>query len=267
MNLDVVVDNLKCVVCGDCVNTCVNGRISIVDGHIQILDSVCILCGHCQAVCRENAITVNSDCFLDKDYVFSLDISSEDMSNYMRSRRSIRKYKENEIPDNLLEEIMDTIRFAPSAINMQDTKWSLINSKEKSDKLEQLMIDYLKENLENQTPLTKTINIERIIKSYQNGKNPLLRGAPTIIVAKTQNNLSSDTNAIIALTYLELLVPSYKLGSCWAGFLKICSEYPPIREYLKINETEHMAGSLMLGYPNEEYYNIPRRNKINIDKI
>ena len=267
MKIDVVVDENKCIVCGDCISKCTNYRISIVDGQIHISDDNCNLCGHCQAVCKQKAIKVYSDSLSDEDYNFSLKISSEDMSNYMRSRRSIRMYKENEIPINILEEIMDTVRFAPSAINIQDTKWTIINGKEKCDKLESLMIDYLKENLKNQTPLSQTINIEGIIQSYQDGKNPLLRGAPTIIVAKTTEGPYTNTNATIATTYLELLLPSYNLGSCWAGFLKMCSEYPPIKEYLKINNNEHMAEGLMVGYPNEEYCNIPKRNKINVDYI
>lgn len=267
MNFDIVVDNEKCIVCGDCVSICNNHHIFIVNGQIGISGDRCILCGHCEAVCKQNAITVDSNCLVDEDYVFSLNISSEDMSNYMRSRRSIRQYKENEIPTNILEDIMDTVRFAPSAINLQDTKWTIINSKEKSDALEQLMIDFLKENLKNQTPLSQELPLEPIIQTYENGQHPLLRGAPTIIIAKTQDGPYTDTNATIALSYLELLLPSYKLGSCWAGFLKMCSEYPPIKKYLKIENDEHMAGALMVGYPNEEYCNVPKRNQINIDYI
>lgn len=267
MNFEIIVDKDKCIVCGDCVSRCNNNYISIIDGQIDVLGDRCILCGHCEASCKQNAITINSISFSDKEYKFSLEISSEDMSNYMRSRRSIRKYKENEIPMDILEDIMDTVRFAPSAINIQDTKWTIINGKEKCDKLESLMIDYLKENLKNQTPLAQTLDIKGIIKSYEDGKNPLLRGAPTVIVAKTENGPYTDTNATIATTYLELLLPSHKLGSCWAGFLKMCSEYPPIKEYLKIDDDEHMAEGLMVGYPNEEYCNIPKRNKINIDYV
>ena len=40
-----------------------------------------------------------------------------------------------------------------------------------------------------------------------------------------------------------------------------------IKSDLKIENDEHMAGALMVGYPNEEYCNVPKRNQINIDYI
>ena len=42
MNGDIVVDNKKCIVCGDCVSTCNNHHISIVNGQIGVSGDICI---------------------------------------------------------------------------------------------------------------------------------------------------------------------------------------------------------------------------------
>jgi nitroreductase len=47
-----------------------------------------------------------------------------DVTTAIRTRRSIRKYKRKEIPDNTLKEILEAARLAPSAANRQ--AWELI---------------------------------------------------------------------------------------------------------------------------------------------
>ena len=47
-----------------------------------------------------------------------------DVTTAIRTRRSVRRYKKKDIPDNVLREILEAARLAPSAANRQ--AWELI---------------------------------------------------------------------------------------------------------------------------------------------
>ena len=50
--------NFRCVGCGNCLDTCGQGALSIVDGRAQVDRQLCIICGYCAAKCPEFAIRV-----------------------------------------------------------------------------------------------------------------------------------------------------------------------------------------------------------------
>ena len=54
----------------------------------------------------------------------------------------------------------------------------------------------------------------------------------------------------LALTYLELAAHSVGAGVCWGGFVTTAARnYAKLRDFLGINENEHICGAQMLGYP------------------
>ena len=53
----------------------------------------------------------------------------------IKNRRSIRKYKEDSIPHELIEEIVDTARFAPSWKNTQIARYILVEDAQKREKI------------------------------------------------------------------------------------------------------------------------------------
>jgi len=48
----------------------------------------------------------------------------------IKGRRSIRKYKDKKVDRELMEEIIDVVRFAPSWTNSQTPRWTLVEDKE-----------------------------------------------------------------------------------------------------------------------------------------
>ena len=46
-------------------------------------------------------------------------------------RRSIRKYKSEDVPNNIIEDLIDLARFAPSAKNRQPWKFMIVRNKVK----------------------------------------------------------------------------------------------------------------------------------------
>lgn len=261
-------DQNSCTSCGSCVSNCPMSHIQMNNYPETIPETMCSTCGHCEASCPEGAINISSPDNEAPLVDISSQISSEDMGNYMRNRRSIRNYKKRTIPRQTISEIMDVVRFAPSGVNQQPVEWILIENPDKVKELAGLCIKWMENLIEENSPLAQTLPLESLISVWNTGSDPILRGAPHIFIATTQDDLGSAfTDGVIALSYLELLLPSFGLGSCWAGFLKMASEFEPIKEFLRLKENETFIGALMVGYPDCKFYRVPKRKKVSLRYI
>ncbi|MGB9936152.1 MAG: nitroreductase family protein [Methanobacterium sp.] len=258
----------SCRSCGTCVSSCPLGHLEMDTNPEVIEDTMCTTCGHCEASCPEGAIEV-SDPELEPPMVdITSKISSEDLGNYMRNRRSIRNYQKRTIPRETIEEIMDIVRFAPSGVNQQPIEWIIIEEPSKVKELAGLVIDWMKKLVEDNSPLAQALPIESLIKVWKIGMDPILRGAPYVFIATAKaDNPGAQIDGTIALSHLDLVLPSFGLGSCWAGFLKMASDYEPIRTFLELKEDYTFIGALMVGYPECKFYRIPKRKKLALKYI
>ncbi|HEX3012647.1 MAG TPA: nitroreductase family protein, partial [Methanobacterium sp.] len=58
-----------------------------------------------------------------------------DVFEAVSKRRSIRKYKDTEVEDEKLQNILEVARIAPSAANRQEWKFIVVKDKETREKL------------------------------------------------------------------------------------------------------------------------------------
>lgn len=257
------VDRNKCKRDGICIAECPFALIAESDdGGFPVARKaaprICINCGHCLAVCPHGALSFKgkgAESCLPVDH--KLQPTPQAAAQFLRNRRSIRTYKEKSVPREVLEEIIDISRWAPSAKNVQPVKWLVIESAAEMKKLIDLTIDCL-----------------RLHKAYpgvvsaweQEGRDLVLRDAPHLIIAYASNKaLKAEVDCTISLTYLDLAAHAMGLGTCWAGiFLGAALIHPPIVEALELPEGHNIQGALMLGYPKYRYPRIPQRNPAKI---
>ena len=164
----------KCVHDGICVHVCPMGVIAqegqesakLVDGG----EKRCFQCGQCIAVCPKQAIkfTVDQEALtlIDKDKAVDIEAAEQ----LMRSRRSIRNYKEKSVPRELYSRMIDTTRWAPTAMNSQNVHWTVIDSKEEVNRIITLTAEGMIQN---------NIMVQ-MAEAWDNGKGKdlILRGAP-----------------------------------------------------------------------------------------
>ena len=58
-----------------------------------------------------------------------------DVKEAIKKGRSIRAYKDKPVPDDLINELIDAARLAPSGNNAQPWMFKIIKSKQEKDKL------------------------------------------------------------------------------------------------------------------------------------
>ena len=257
----ITIDREKCQRDGLCVRECpFNLIIQNEDGYPEVRTAaarMCIHCGHCVAVCPHGALSLQNmspnDCIpVHKE----LNSTLESTEQFLKSRRSIRSYKDKVVPRETLTRLLDTTRWAPSAKNEQPVHWLMIEKPEKVRKLAGLVVDWLRE----------TNNYPGIVSSWEGGQDMVLRGAPHLAIAHADvESLKPDVDCIIALTYLEVAAHAIGLGTCWAGILMgAANTHQPLIEALKLPDNHKAYGAMMLGYPKYRYFRIPTRQAVKV---
>jgi len=269
------VDKENCVKCGTCSEVCIASIIELGDLPSVSRENalVCMRCGQCEAVCPQGALEL-VDPNLQGTIPNKIDFkgSPEQIGNYIRSRRSVRHYENKMVDREVLEEVMDMVRYAPSAGNGQPVKWMIVHDPAKVKKLAGLTIDWIK-NLIDEAPSDQNFTgFNLFVDAWDNGDDLVLRGAPHVVIAYAQQDEDNpmaqfvSVDGTIALTHLDLALPSFGLGSCWAGGLTMAlNGWPPLAKELELPEGHTFIGAMMVGYPKYQYHNIPKRNKAVID--
>ncbi|MBI4763167.1 MAG: nitroreductase family protein [Deltaproteobacteria bacterium] len=263
------VDTKKCRRDGLCVAECPGLLIELIGEEgfptpIPEAETLCINCGHCVAVCPQGAISLKTmapkDCLpLRKE----LNLSPEQAEQFLRSRRSIRCYKEKPVPRDLLNRVIETAGYGPTGGNLQPVRWLVIEETKEVRRLTGLVADWQRSQIQEETDSITKARMERIVKAWDQGIDRICRNAPHLIIAHGLSALpASQSSCAIALTYLELAALSLGLGTCWAGYFNTAANsYPPLLKALALPRGHLPYGAMMIGYPKYSYRRIPLRNK------
>jgi len=74
--------------------------------------------------------------------------STNNLHNFLRTRRSIRRFKPDPIPDSVIEDILHTATFAPSAHNRQPWRFCVVTDSSVKQKLADAMAIEFERDLE-----------------------------------------------------------------------------------------------------------------------
>lgn len=267
-----LVDDVKCNRCEICVLECPARIIEKADqdalpSWVNRGAELCINCGHCVAVCPREAVGLETmkpeDCAPVKKDLLP---SPEQAKLFLRSRRSIRVYKETPVPRDVLAGLIDTARYAPSGHNSQPVHWLVIESRKESQRLAALVIDWMRATLKQSPQAGELWHFDLIVDRWEKGEDPILRGAPHVAVAHAPKDLPiAGQNCSIALAQLELAAYSQGLGTCWAGWFQAAATFfPPMNDALQLPEGHQSFGAMMIGYPKYRFARIPLRNEPSI---
>ena len=263
-----IVDESKCKNDGICAAECPTAIINLKIGEsfpalVAGGEQSCLLCGHCVAVCPHGALSHDKvpieDCVpIEKEQV----INEKQAAQFLRSRRSIRFFKDQPVENDIIQRLIDIARYAPTASNAQVLEWQVFTGQDKIKEFSEMTIDWLRAALEKDPDNPRAAYLPKIIAAWDFGYDAVLRGAPALIVASAPKEAGSGmVDLTLALSYLELFATTVNLGTCWAGVLQgAILGNSELKKALGVPPDHPHHYPMMLGYPNAKYFRLPERN-------
>lgn len=260
------IDNEKCDRDGICAIECPAHIIEMTkEGPVPIVGAqeFCIKCGHCVAVCPKAAFSLE---FLSPDQCMPIEkdlaLNANQVEHFLRSRRAIRRYKNKSVPKDVFEKALAIACCAPTGSNRQSVRWLAVHKRTDIRKIGAHVIDWMRYVLKTSPQIAQMFNMETLIAEWDKGTDRICRDAPLLVFAYASDEFgSAAADCHTALAYLELALPGFGLGSCWAGYVNYAvSQWPNLAGELKLPEKHTCHGALMVGFPKLKYYRAPKRN-------
>ena len=186
--------------------------------------------------------------------------TKEDLHHFLRTRRSIRRFKSDPIPDSIIEDILTTATFAPSAHNRQPWRFSVVTDAAQpiKEKLADEMIKKFQQELENDA-----LPPEEISKRVERSKDRILSAPVVIVLSVDMSDMDTYPDKhrrkaeyvmatqSVANAGMQLLLASHAegLGSVW-----VCSPLfaqKTVQDVLNLPKTWEPQAMYFLGYPIE----------------
>lgn len=263
------VDEETCIKCGICSKVCTIGIINQSrEGYplpVPDADALCNRCGACVAACPVGSIDITNLPLIDSPLVNpKLKISLQQCSQLIKSRRSIRVYKNKQVPHGLISQLIEVARYAPTGGNTQNVKWLIVDEKDKMQRLRKIGADFVLEAVKNIPAYAP--RLDSFKKRREAGFDIFMHGAPAILCTYSDQNMPiTSIDSIIALAYFDLAAHSAGLGCCWLGFfMAAVNNSPEMKDILSMPKERQITGSMIFGYPAYNYPRIPVRNQADI---
>jgi nitroreductase len=165
------------------------------------------------------------------------------------TRRSIRTYKEEQIADSELEEILEAAKYAPSGSNSQTWNFTVVQNKEKLTYLNTLVREAFKKMIVDEATYRSKVKGK---KAAESDNYNFYYHAPTLIIVSNDREYSNAmADSSVAIQNILLAAHSLHMGSCWINQLTWFDEDPAIREVLTtfgIPQNYKVCGAAALGY-------------------
>ncbi len=197
-----------------------------------------------------------------------------DVSEAIKKRRSIRKFKPDPIPEEKIRLLLESARLAPSGTNTQPWRFIVIKDNDTKKKLQKAA--------HNQRHINRAPVIivccadlkafkefpERVDELIESGALPertrevfipyLKKGMDT--VTKDALMIAAAANVAIAVEHIVLQAVEIGLGTCWVRWY----EDDKVKEILDIPDHIEVMALLPVGIPDEDPAPRPR---LNLDEI
>lgn len=276
-----VIEN-KCIGCERCVAVCPSFVLEMAEEKAKLLRGEwCIGCGHCAAVCPSEAILWEGMVFEKHPQRGERPaVTPGALDLLIRERRSIRRYTADPIPKEVLEQILDAGRYAPTGTNSQNVHYVVLRAPDQINELRERTIrfyekifsrvgnplgrfflslmagkktvEYLQESLPKMTVAREAMN---------RGQDRLFYHAPVVVLTHAESwDSSSSFNCSVALYNCSLKAHTLGLGCCFNGFLvNAVNHAPNIKTWLGIPRGHRCYSAMGVGYPNIKYPNLVQR--------
>ena len=248
----ITIDKEKCIRCGLCISDCLSSCIEFDEDNFPKMtaEERCISCQHCLAICPTGALSFN-----EKHPENSQAVDYNNILGLIKSRRSVRQYKDEEISEETFGKLKEMLPFIPTGCNSHSLHFSIVEKKSAMDTIRNRVNELLIKTMSYKALAPIVNKFSKYKDAFINGEDVIFRGAPHMVVVSSPVTAPCATvDPIIALSYFELYAQHLGLGTCWCGFAQVCLKiFPEICEMLEIPSGYKPVYVMLLGIPAVKY--------------
>jgi nitroreductase len=167
-----------------------------------------------------------------------------DLMDAIQTRRSIRKYKDEPVPKETINQLLTTATLAPSASNSQPWAFVVVQDtqllKNYSDRAKALLLQSMDDKPDTQGYKALLANPDF---------NIFHNAGTLIIIYASFNSPFTAGDCCLAAQNLMLAAYAQGLGTCWIGFSRLLLDNADFKQELGIPLTYKAVAPIIIGYP------------------
>ena len=266
------IDTERCIQCGECVEDCPAGVISMEEYPVLTNEAGCYRCQHCLTICPTAAVSI-----LGLDAADSIPLTDKlpdplGIEVLIKGRRSVRRYQDKNLPPELIDELLNIACYAPTGINVEDVLFTVVKERQVMNVLRDEVLGQLTQ-LKDAGTLPPSLVGQYLgfaVKSWRDERKDIIfRGAPHLLVTSAPKDSPcpiQDTH--IALTTFQLMAHARGVGTLWDGmFMMALALCPSLGARIGIPE-DHLVGfAMVFGAPAVEYHRTVQRGPATVNVV
>ncbi len=276
-----IINQPKCQLCKVCETVCFQNAINIDTFQIN---KNCIECYHCVAVCPTGCIQYTED--HEPDLMPESKVDPRELRLLFVNRRSHRIYDEKHISDDTIKNILEVMRFFPSAKNKKNVYVTIVRSASKINSLNQSVIDILNHKFSKSFNaltfiflvmaygLKKTRSFFRMKKRFMERQKQFPKlityNAPCLMIFHAPNNPTGSQlmDCNIWASYTTVYIQSLGLRSCFMGYVVRALNYDKDLALSLGIPRGHVVGSaFIMGYPKMTFKRKAERPPVKVNMV
>jgi nitroreductase/NAD-dependent dihydropyrimidine dehydrogenase PreA subunit len=285
MKIRIIQEN--CTRCLLCVKDCAAAVWQEENGLPKVVfPEACTLCSHCLSVCPAGAIEHDGLDLLQIKKINTTLVNPEAYETVVRGRRSIRRYKDRPVPEDMIQKVMGLAAHTPTATNSQNVAYTVITDRDLLEKISQAIFGFSVKVFRFTQKFPGNL-VYKIIRRFpgsevmaryldpmpyymeetEKGRDLILHKAPALILvhAPKGKNFSCE-NCNLAAGNIMNFAYSLGLGTCYIGFLTLYLKHSKtLRKAVGLPENRMAHAALVMGYPAYGHTRTASRNTPNIE--
>lgn len=184
---------------------------------------------------------------------------TNDLIKIIKERRSVRRFTQDPVDKEVIREIIQAGRYAPSAENSQPWKFIVITNTDEIQHLSRRIKEELQKLIKRRwiarfslKELKDEDTLRFLYAVSCTKEDTIFFHAPVLVFIITKDRLMYDESCACCAQNMMLAAHALGIGSCWIGFASALGLSPEMLTRLGVPETYHISAALVFGHPQEK---------------
>jgi nitroreductase len=173
----------------------------------------------------------------------------------IKSRRAIRSFEDKPVSESAIQTMLEAATYAPSAINIQPWKFTLITNKDAMKHLS----DTAKPALLRMLPDVGDEGLAGLKNQLANPQYNIFYNAPLLIFVSGMKSPYAIYDCSMAAQNMMLAAYTLGIGSCWIGTAVGLANDPKVKAELGVPEDHEVHAAIIFGYPKGGFPKAPEK--------